>query len=320
MEKNRLDSGSIREDYESDLRWERLRRHHRVLTAFLILLAAVLVGAAWHAYPMLGRHDSLLSQMPTKLTDIRKDVSNLEDQAKSTDAKVDDWGHRQEESRGQLNKARADLMARVDSAKKQASDASTALIQRARSDFATQVDSIKTQLAKLETSRESDREQIAQLQEELIHVRNQMNQQGQELASVQGRVTQNAATTDQGFAAVKSTQRQDRHDFDAYADKFAVKRVDFEVSKNHESSVAPGISVQVNSTDVTYQRLNGSVLASDGHTVWLRQLKVQEPVFLTSLADGRTRELVITRVNKTGAVGYVLMPAQDAATSPARAE
>jgi hypothetical protein len=99
-----------------------------------------------------------------------------------------------------------------------------------------------------------------------------------------------------------------------------VKRVDFEVSKNHESSVAPGISVQVNSTDVTYQRLNGSVLASDGHTVWLRQLKVQEPVFLTSLADGRTRELVITRVNKTGAVGYVLMPAQDAATSPARAE
>jgi peptidoglycan hydrolase CwlO-like protein len=164
MEKNRLDSGSIREDYESDLRWERLRRHHRVLTAFLILLAAVLVGAAWHAYPMLGRHDSLLSQMPTKLTDIRKDVSNLEDQAKSTDAKVDDWGHRQEELRGQLNKARADLMARVDSAKKQASDASTALIQRARSDFATQVDSIKTQLAKLETSRDSDREQIAQLQ------------------------------------------------------------------------------------------------------------------------------------------------------------
>jgi len=269
---------------------------------------------------MLGRHDSLFSQIPTTLADIRKDVSTLGDQAKSTDAKVDDWGTRQEELRGQLNKARADLMARVDLAKKQASDASAALIQRARSDFATQVDSIKTQLAKIETSRESDREQIAQLQEELVHVRSQMNQQGQELASIQGRVTQNAATTEQGFAAVKTTQKQDRQDFDAYADKFAVKRVDFEVSKNRETSVAPGISVQVNSTDVSYQRLNGSVLASDGRTIWLRQLKVQEPVFLTSFADGRTRELVITRVNKTGAVGYVLMPAQDAATSPVRAE
>jgi hypothetical protein len=34
-------------------------------------------------------------------------------------------------------------------------------------------------------------------------------------------------------------------------------------------------------------------------------------VFLSSFPDGRTRELVITRVSKTGAVGYVLMPAQE---------
>jgi hypothetical protein len=38
---------------------------------------------------------------------------------------------------------------------------------------------------------------------------------------------------------------------------------------------------------------------------------------LSSFPDGRTRELVITRVNKTGAVGYVLMPAQDGAPSRA---
>jgi hypothetical protein len=259
-------------------------------------------------------------QIPQSLTDLRKTYSDLSERARAADAKVDEWTSRQEDLRGQLNKARGDLMARIDSAKRQAGDASAALIQRARSDFATQVDGIKTQLAKLETSRASDREQIAQLQEELVHVRNQMNQQGQELAAVQSRMTQNATSTNQELAAVKTTQQQDRHDFDTYTDKFAVKRVDFEVTKNHESTVVPGISVRVNSTDVAYQRLNGSVLASDGRTIWLRQLKVQEPVFLTSFADGRTRELVITRVHKTGAVGYVLMPAQDGATSPARAE
>ena len=313
MEKDHSNADSIREDYEADSRWEHSRRHYRILTAFLILLAACVAGVAWYAYPILGRHDSLLSQIPSTFTDIRKDISNLGDQAKAADAKLDDWGSRQEELRGQLNKARGDLMARIDSAKKQASDASAALIQRARSDFATQVDSIKTQLAKLETSGASDREQIARLQQELAQVRSQMNQQGQELASVQGRVTQNAASTSQEFAAVKSTQQQDRHDFDAYADKFAVKRVDFEVPKNRSTPVAPGISVQVTSTDVSYQRLNGSVLAADGHTTWLRQLRVQEPVFLTSLVDGRTSELVITRVNKTGATGYVLVPAQESA-------
>lgn len=318
MEKDYLNS--VHEDYDTDLRWERTRRRHYFLTAFLILLALIVTGAVWYAYPTLKRHDVTLSQIPESLTDVRKNVFDLGEQAKTTAAKVDEWGSRQEELRSQLNKARGDLMARVDSARKQASDTSAALIQRARSDFANQVDSIKTQLAKLETSSAGDREQIARLQEELTQVRSQMEKQGRELASVQGQVTQHAASSDQQFAAVKTTQQKDRHDFDQYADKFAVKRVDFEVAKNHQTTVAPGISVQVNSTDVSYQRLNGSVLASDGRTVWLRQLKVQEPVFLTSFADGRTRELVITRVNKDGAVGYVLMPAQDEATSPARAD
>ena len=317
MEKDHSNSDSIREDYEADLRWERSRRHHGVLTAFVVLVTLCFAGAAWYAYPILGRHDSLLSQIPSTFTDIRKDISNLGDQARATDSKVGDWGNRQEELRGQLNKARGDLMARIDAAKKQASDASAALIQRARSDFANQVDSIKTELAKLETSDATDREQIARLQQELAQVRSQMNQQGQELASVQGRVTENAASAGQELASVKATQQQDRHDFDAYTDKFAVKRVDFEVTKNRESTVAPGISVHVNSIDVAYQRLNGSVLASDGHTTWLRQLKVQEPVFLKSLADGRTSELVITRVNKNGAIGYVLVPAQESAMNRA---
>jgi peptidoglycan hydrolase CwlO-like protein len=205
-------------------------------------------------------------------------------------------------------------MARIDSAKKEANDASMAMAQRVRSDIATQIDGVKTQLAKLETSGDNNREQIARMQQELAQVRGQVNQQGQELASVQGRVTQNAASSEQEFAAVKNTQQQDRHAFNEYADKFAVKRVDFEVAKDRDSQVAPGISLQVHDTDVSYQRVNGSVLASDGRTTWLRQLKVQEPVFLTSFPDGRTRELVITRVNTNGAVGYVLVPAQDAAS------
>lgn len=314
MEKEHSNPESIRDEHEADLRWERSRRHHRVLIAFLILLAVGLVGVAWYAYPILKQHGEMISQTQSQIPVIQRYVLSMDEQAKSTDAKVDDWSNRQEELRGQLNKARGELMARIDSAKKQADDASMAMVQRIRSDVAIQIDGIKTQLAKLETSGDKDREQIAGLQQELAQVRSQVNQQSQELASVQGRVAQNAASSEQEFAAVKSTQQQDRHTFNAYADKFAVKRVDFEVTKNHDSTVAPGISVQVNSTDVSYQRLNGSVLASDGRTTWLRQLKVQEPVFLTSFPDGRTRELVITRVNKNGAAGYVLVPAQDAAT------
>jgi DNA-binding transcriptional MerR regulator len=328
MQKDYSNPDSVREEYEADMHWERARRRHHFLTAFLILLTLALAGVAWYAYPILQRHDMTLSQIPATLTDVQKDLFGLGERAKAADAKLDDWSNRQEELRGQLNKARGDLMARIDSAKKQASEASTALGERIRSEVGTQLDNVKTQLARLETSREGDREQIARLQQELTQVRSQVQQQGQEIASVQGRVDKNAASSEQEIAGVKATQQRDRGDFDAYADKFAVKRLDFEVTKNHSSSVAPGIALQVNATDVSYQKVSGSVLTPDRHTIWLRQLKVQEPVFLTSFADGRTRELVITRVNKTGAVGYVLVPAQETAanrvtrsfTSPAQAE
>ena len=324
MQKDYSNPDSVREEYEADLRWERARRRHHFLTTFLILLTLALAGIAWYAYPMLKRHDVTLSQIPASLTDIQKDLFGLGERAKAADAKLDDWSSRQDELRSQLNKARGDLMARIDSAKKQASEASTALVERVRSEVATQMDSVKTQLARLETSREGDREQIARLQQELTQVRSQVQQQGQEIASVEGRVDKNAASSEQEIAGVKATQQRDRGDFDAYADKFAVKRVDFEVTRNHSSQVAPGISLQVNGTDVSYQKVSGSILTPDRHTIWLRQLKVQEPVFLTSFADGRTRELVITRVNKTGAVGYVLVPAQEATsrvtTNQAQAE
>jgi peptidoglycan hydrolase CwlO-like protein len=320
MQNDYSNADSIREEHEADLRWEKTRRRHRFFTAFLILLLAGLVGVAWYAYPILKRHDLTLSQIPATLTDVQKDLFGLGEHAKATDAKVDDWSKRQEELRGQLNKARGELVARVDSARKQASEASTALVERMRSEVAAQIEGVKAQLARLETSRETDREQVARLQQELAQVRTQVNQQGQELASVQGRVDKNAASSEQEFAAVKSTQQRDRGDFDAYADKFAVKRVDFEVARNHDTSIAPGISLQVNGTDVSYQKISGSVLTPDHHTIWLRQLKVQEPVFLTSFEDGRTRELVFTRVSKNGAVGYVLVPGQDSSSSASRAQ
>jgi len=312
---------SIRQEYESDLHWERARRHHRVLSAVVILLILLMAGAAWYAYPILGKHDVLLSHLP----DVQKQVFSLGEQAKASDAKVDDWSSRQEELRSQLNQARGQLMARIDSAKKQAGDATAALTERMRSEIARQIDGMQTRLARLETSTTGDQTQIAQLRQELTQVRGQMSQQAQELATVRGDVDKNSATSDRELAAVKTNQQHDRKDFDTYADKFAVKRVDFEVTKNHSTQVGPGIALEVNGTDVSYQRVNGSVLVMpERRTIWLRQLKVQDPVFLSSFEDGRTRELVITRVNKNGALGYVLVPAQDSAnaavTSQARAE
>ena len=309
MQEDYSDPESIRKVYESSVRRTRLR--HGLFTGALILLAAGLAGFSWYAYSTLGRHDLILSQIPLTLSDVQRDMFNLGQQAKATDAKVEDWTSRQEALRGHLNQARSELMARIDSTRKQATEASNALVQRLQTEVATQIDNIKARLAHLEGAREGDLAQIEGLQQELAQVRSQVNQQGQELSSVQSRVDRTAISSEREPASAKTTQKRDRRDSEITAGRFAVKRVDFEVFENQSSQIAPGISLQVDSTDVSYQRLNGSVLAPDGRTTWLRQLNVQEPVFLTRFEDGRTRELVITRVNTNGAVGYVLVPAQE---------
>ncbi|MCU1336644.1 MAG: hypothetical protein JWO19_2225 [Bryobacterales bacterium] len=309
----------IRQESESDSRWEWAPRVHHLFTAGLILLGAVLASAAWYAYPILGRHDVMLSQIP----DVQKNLFSLGEQVKATAAKVEDWSSRQEELRGRLNKARGELTARIDYANKPGSDASTALAKRVRSEVGTEIDSLKAQLGRVEASREGDREQIARLQQELTQAQDQLNPQSSAVASVQS-PEQNPASAEPELPAATSAPQRPRRDFDAYSDKFAVKRWDFEVTNNHGTQVAPGISLHVNGTDVSYQRVNGSIwVTPDRRTIMLRQLKVQEPVFL-SFADGRTRELVITRVNKDSVVGYMLVPGQTGATSrttsPVRAE
>ncbi|MCU1336643.1 MAG: hypothetical protein JWO19_2224 [Bryobacterales bacterium] len=310
MQEDYSDADAISEESDSEWRWVRTQRSQRFFTAALTVLAAGLAGVVWYMYPILERHDVVLSQIPLTLTDVQRDMFSLGEQTKATNAKVENWSSRQEDLRGQLNKARTELMARIDSATKQASDASAALTQRVWSEVSSQLENIKAQLARLQASNEGGRTQIAGLQQELAQVRSQVNQQGQELARVHGQVDRNAIASEPLVAAVKTTP-----------DKFALKRVDFEVISNHGTQVAPGILLEVISTEVSAQQISGSIsVIPDGRTIRLQQLKVQEPVFLTSSVDNRTRKLVITGVSTNGATGYLLVPAQSGTASHLPAE
>jgi hypothetical protein len=316
-----MDPDSVREQIEMDERWEQVRHRHRFFGVVVILLALAIAGLAWFFYPMIQRHEATLAQFPG----VQKTVDGFGDQMKAADSKLDsklaDWSTRQEQLRGRMDQATRDLRTRIEAARKQTSEASTALFERIQSEVANQVDGIKTRLASLETSRDSDRTQIAGLQQELGQVRSQLADQAKELATVRGQVDQNAAATDRQLAGVKENQQHDRRDFDAFTDKVAMRRVDFEVSKHHSRELAPGISLGVDGTDVSYQRISGWVwVMPDKKTIWLRQQRTQDPVVLSNTPDGRKRELVITSVAKDSVVGYVVVPAASIATTTAAAQ
>jgi len=91
--------------------------------------------------------------------------------------------------------------------------------------------------------------------------------------------------------------------------KPGLKRVTFEVSKNHSRQVSPGISLALTGIDSSHLRLNGWMwVMPDRRTIWLRDHSAREPVIFYGYLDGKPRELLITSVTANSVKGYLLVP------------
>jgi hypothetical protein len=87
------------------------------------------------------------------------------------------------------------------------------------------------------------------------------------------------------------------------------KRIDFELSRNQTQEVAPGIYLTVKNTDVENQRIEGWIqIAEEGRTVWIRDQGAQKTISFATAHDLRSCVLVFTRIGKSGAAGYLLVP------------
>jgi hypothetical protein len=126
---------------------------------------------------------------------------------------------------------------------------------------------------------------------------------------VRRNLEQNGASHEQQLASLSDRQLRDRRDVDTIAQKLAVERVGFEITKNHSRELAPGVSLGITGTDVLYRRATGWMwVMPDRRTIWLRGRGAQEPVVFYGAKDGKRRELVITNVAKNSVTGYLLLP------------
>ena len=177
------------------------------------------------------------------------------------------------------------------------------------------IDSIKEKVAGLETSRETDRAQVAALESELGQLRKEMAEQTQQLND---KIAASGAGTEKLVAGLEASQERDRKEVDGLNKKLATRRIDFEVNKGHSYELSPGISLEINGTDIAYRRVTGWMwVLPDRRTIWLREQGAQEPVVFYSNNDGKKRELVITAVTKHSAVGYLVVPDESKTESAA---
>ena len=86
-------------------------------------------------------------------------------------------------------------------------------------------------------------------------------------------------------------------------------KVSFNVTRNHSRTLAAGISLGIDDTDVTGQRVNGWMwIMPDRRTIWLKDQPAHDPVVFYGYDDGKKRELLITQVTNSSASGYLLIP------------
>src|SRR5438093_860044 len=106
------------------------------------------------------------------------------------------------------------------------------------------------------------------------------------------------------------TANRSQSGFDTLAHELNRPPGNFEAAKHSTMTLAPGVSLTVIRTDVSYQRFAGYVsLTSEGRTLWLPNGGAQEAVDFYSKQANRPCDLVVTTVSKRGVVGYLMLPA-----------
>jgi hypothetical protein len=151
---------------------------------------------------------------------------------------------------------------------------------------------------------------VEKIQTELAVLRQEMARQAAQLRAARDQVEHDGASRDQELVSLNQRLTEESRDVGGLAKKLEVKRVDFEVPKNHSQQLAAGVSIGITGTDVSHRRVNGWMwVMPDRRTVWLRDQGAQQPVVFYGYHDSKRRELVITNVSKTSVSGYLLLPA-----------
>ena len=147
----------------------------------------------------------------------------------------------------------------------------------------------------------------------LAQVQDQLQKQAQlqtEVASLRQEMAGQQNTTGQNLASLRDQVNRSQSSLDTLAHEIDRQRVDFEAVKNSTVELAPGVSLTVIRTDVSYQRFAGYVsLTTEGRTLWLPNEGAQEAVDFYSKQAKRPYDLVVTTVSKRGVVGYLMLPA-----------
>jgi hypothetical protein len=295
-----------REDIK-DIRWE-LDDHGRKASRSgwtVAIVAVALVAACIYGYFKLQSDASLLAQFPA----VESALNAVGQRMNAAEDKFRTWSGDWDGMNSRLGKVEKTTAANLHLARDFATEQATKVHQELQAEMDNRSQSVDATISELEATHEQDQQQIAQLQRQVASARGEASDQ----------LSQSEQETGRELGGLRSAIDRNRDDFDDLARQINHRRVDFEISKDQTREVAPGITLTVSNTNVSYQRVEGRLhVIADGRILWIRGQGIQQPVRFYSHQDDRPYEVVFTRVLQDSAVGYVLVPGgAKAADSPA---
>ncbi len=277
-----------------------------------VLVLAALAALVWYVYPGLAnglslssftdRIDALANGSKAQLADMKGALTTAGNRIDAADKVLGDLVKEWDGLRSRMSMLESRVTANLQAARRQTREMIALQQQKIQAEIDSRTQGLQARITRIESGQESQQTRVARLEQELAEARQENARQLALLQQDRDRVDRTITDLDQRVEG-------DKHELAAVHSAIDRRRVDFEAGINHSRELAPGITLQVNHTNVGYQRFEGWVfLMPDRRTIWVHDQVVQQPVEFYSREDGRPRELVITRVTKYSVVGYLLLP------------
>src|SRR6266568_3011383 len=267
-----------------------------LVTLLLLLILAVVV---WYNFPTLQTDYQSLSQFPAT----KELVKTLGQQESATEAQLRELMGNWDGLQTRL----ATLDHKVGSGLAAARKHSEELIAQARGQFEQELNdrtqAMNARVDGVESEQAETRKELAQAKDQLQ----------KEVATLREQVGQRQDNTDQAVRDIQDQVGQGQKGLNSLAQEVHRQRVDFEVSENRSVELAPGVSLTVLKTNVSYQSFDGFLsLTNEGRTVWLSNVGISKAIgFYPTKQAHRSFDLVVTTISRKGVVGYLMVPEAD---------
>jgi hypothetical protein len=271
-----------------------------VVTIIVIAVIAILAGAGdWWFNSELAIQGKSLAKLPvlsqsmaafsSGLNDAQVRLSQMPDALAALTNRIDSVEKR--------------MTASLQAARRQSQEAVTQVSTKLESKFEQRFGNLDKRVNDLQTQHELDSERVASLNAQLTALRSEMKSQ---IAEVRQSMPSDAQPE---IAELRAGLARNGEHIATISNRLERQHVGFEVPQDRESEVSPGLFLTVKHANVQKQQIDGWLYVKDERrTLWLANEGVLKPITVYGTGDQPTREVVITRVTSSGAVGYVVLP------------